>query len=128
MWPTKKKGLTIGKKKKSLTQQTLHQVRRVSTGANGVVRIVRDSYSNHKQGWWEINKQVLERDDHRCRATLVNADGTKHRCTRSKAGGYRLEVHHVKELSKGGKTIMANLITLCEACHCRRHKHMQGKH
>lgn len=114
------------KKKKSLMQSILHPTRYVKKRADGTVRIVRDSYSSHKVDWWTINKQVLERDDYRCRATLINPqDGTKRRCTRSKANGDKLEVHHVKELSKGGKTISANLITLCESCHNKRHRHLQ---
>lgn len=116
------------KKKKSVMQQLLHPIRKVTRRADGVMRIVKDSYSNGKVDWWTINKQVLERDDYRCRATLRNRDGSTKRCTNSRASGARLEVHHVKELSKGGKTIMANLITLCERCHCQRHAHMKGKH
>lgn len=121
----------IPKKKKSALQQLLHPIKRTTQRADGVVRIVKDSYSNGKQSWWTINKQILERDDYRCRAHLRNPDGTTRRCTNSKAGGFTLEVHHVKPLSKGGKTISANLITLCERCHNARHSHLQrsrGKH
>lgn len=124
MFPPKK-----GKPKKNLVQSILHPIRRVTKRADGTLRIVKDSYSNHKVDWWTINKQILERDDYRCRATLTDADGSnRRRCTHSKASGHRLEVHHVKELSKGGKTIAANLITLCERCHHARHKHLRGTH
>lgn len=114
----------IVKQVKSKVQQILHPIRRVSKRADGTLRIVRDSYHNHKQSWWDICKIVLERDDHRCRAVRVLPNGRKLRCTHSKLSEHRLEVHHVKPLSRGGKTITANLITLCERCHQQRHAHL----
>lgn len=86
---------------------------RSSTKSNGVVRIKRDSYSNASTTWYTIKAKVLERDRHKC----VQCSSTAH-----------LNTHHIRPLSKGGRTIMSNLITLCEDCHSRRHRHLhKGK-
>ena len=76
----------------------------------GVTRIVRDSYSNVETSWYEIAKKVRTRDGNQC---------TQCHCTE------HLHVHHIKPLEEGGRTVMSNLITLCENCHKRRHKHMR---
>ena len=116
------------KPKKSKISQILHPTRFVKKRVDGTLRIVRDGYSNGKQDWWTISKQVLERDGYQCRATLVDSSGSRRRCPHSRATGHRLEVHHIKELSRGGKTIKSNLITLCESCHIKRHHHLKRQH
>lgn len=55
----------------------------------------------------EVMKQVLKRDDYRCRGCGT----TRH-----------LEVHHIIFRSQGGKDEPSNLVTLCRRCHQRAHK------
>lgn len=90
---------------------------------SGVTRIVRDTYRkkpllNTKAAkddtWWAICKRVKERDQYKCVQCRTPE--------RNEKGGY-LHVHHIRELSKGGQTVMSNLISLCELCHQKRHKH-----
>lgn len=90
---------------------------------NGVSKIVRDTYRkkpllNTQQAknetWWAICKQVKTRDGFKC-VQCRKPEGNK-------AGEY-LHVHHIRELSKGGRTVMSNLISLCPTCHQKRHRH-----
>jgi 5-methylcytosine-specific restriction endonuclease McrA len=81
-----------------------------SRTSSGVVKICRDSYSNASTSWFAIIKRVKERDCGRCvqcRSSIL------------------LDVHHILPLSRGGRTVMSNLITLCDVCHRQRHKHMR---
>lgn len=52
-----------------------------------------------------LRYDVMERDEFRCRL-----------CGRSAAQGAVLEVDHIMPISKGGKTTMSNLQTLCKEC------------
>lgn len=86
----------------------------------GVGSIRRESYNtvsgfDSKGAWWEIRKKVMQRAGGRCEAYLPN--GT--RCTAA-----AVECHHIRPLSKGGTTTMANLIGICQDCHNRRHGHL----
>ena len=58
---------------------------------------------------WRLRFLTLRRDGFRCRA-----------CGRSPAteAGVKLQVDHVMPWSKGGKTGMGNLQTLCRECNC----------
>lgn len=56
--------------------------------------------------WERIKRNALDRDGWRCRDC-------------AKAG--RLEVHHVRPLREGGGNALANLRTLCVACHKAAH-------
>ncbi len=90
----------------------------VTKSASGVSKIRRASYNtvngfSKKSAWWEIRAAVWKRDqghcvDHKRRGKIVPGK----------------EVHHIIRLSAGGTTTMANLITLCEECHNRRHNHL----
>ena len=53
----------------------------------------------------KLRFEVLKRDGYRCRV-----------CGRSRSEGAQLEVDHIVPVSKGGKTIMSNLQTLCREC------------
>ena len=53
----------------------------------------------------KLRYRVLERDHFRCV-----------RCGASAADGAKLHVDHIVPVSRGGKTVMSNLQTLCEAC------------
>lgn len=97
----------------------LHKKRFVQRRADGTVRIVRDSYHSATASWWQTRATILKRDGNRCRAMiLVQGNPVRCPCTT------KLEVHHIKPLSRGGKTIPANLITLCQRCHDARHSHL----
>lgn len=50
---------------------------------------------------------VLRRDGFRCV-----------RCGRGREDGVKLHVDHIKPVSRGGKSVMDNLQTLCEDCNC----------
>lgn len=82
---------------------------------NGVTRIVRDNYT---KDWYTVVKEVLERDDYQCRH--VDAGETKHCGSKDD-----LEVHHIVPLSRGGKTVKSNLMTLCGNHHGHRHPHLK---
>lgn len=111
----------MAKPKKTKLQALLHPVRFKSQRKDGTLRLVRDGYSNSKQSWWDIRAKVLQRDGGRCTAMLETPKG-RARCPHTES----LDVHHVKELSGGGRTVMSNLITLCRTCHQRRHRHAIG--
>jgi len=57
--------------------------------------------------WDTIRQAILHRDKHRCRL-----------CGRSDR---TLHVHHLLELSRGGRTEPSNLLTLCQDCHAILH-------
>lgn len=50
---------------------------------------------------------VLRRDNFHCV-----------RCGRGKEDGVKLHVDHIVPVSRGGKSVMGNLQTLCEDCNC----------
>lgn len=82
---------------------------------SGVTRIRRDGYAtvngfSKMNSWWEISAQVRKRsrglcEDHSSRGLSVKG----------------VDVHHIRSLARGGRTVLSNLIHLCEACHQRRH-------
>lgn len=53
----------------------------------------------------KLRYKVMERDGFRCQI-----------CGATQADGYKLHVDHIYPVSKGGKTEMSNLRTLCERC------------
>ena len=46
----------------------------------------------------------------------------RHRCTVPGCRSTNLDAHHIRELSKGGKHELSNLISLCEAHHLALHE------
>ena len=82
---------------------------------NGVTKIVRATYGKPSD-WYALTKEVKKRDGHKC---LFCGKPES-----SKEGVYH-DVHHIKELSKGGTNAKANLATTCKVCHKRRHRHMR---
>lgn len=54
----------------------------------------------------KIRDLIFERDDFKCVECGDN---------------YMIGVHHIKEMSKGGSNSPSNLITLCYACHTKKH-------
>lgn len=84
---------------------------------NGTAKIVRDRYSNSTTKWWDIRKDVFERDGGKCRVLIGGRI----------CGRPGNEVHHIRALSVGGTTTKANLITICKDCHDARHSHLKGR-
>lgn len=85
------------------------------TPGRGVAKIVRDDYGSASE-WFALCKQVRKRDNYRC---------VKCNDPECPSEGLFHEVHHIRPLSKGGTTTLANLILLCKNCHKGRHKHMR---
>lgn len=78
---------------------------------NGVKKLNRPSYSTSTTNWYDIRAEVLVRDKRKC----------QHRGCEATSG---LEVHHIIPLSRGGRSVKTNLITLCEHHHETRHDHL----
>ena len=78
----------------------------------GVTRIQRDSYG---KAWFTWVAEVKDRDRYCCVA-----------CGKpeNKKESLYHDVHHIRELSKGGRTCMSNLMTICKVCHAKRHNHL----
>lgn len=62
-------------------------------------------YNERKKMTQKLRYEIIMRDGKRCVL-----------CGRSVEDGVKLEVDHIKPISKGGKTIKSNLRTLCEDC------------
>lgn len=77
-------------------------------GTGTVSRIQRHEYDD--VDWRKLAAAVKARDGNKCRI-----------CRSTK----QLQVHHILPLSRGGTNSQLNLITLCHACHEKRHKHMR---
>lgn len=69
-----------------------------------------------------IQYQEPTRLDENLRIACLMRDG--YRCRRCGARNCRLQAHHIVYREQGGKDTLANLLTLCEACHVLLH---QGK-
>lgn len=59
--------------------------------------------------------EVLRRDGFKCV-----------KCGRSAKDGVRLHVDHIVPVSRGGKSVMNNLQTLCEDCNCGERQQILG--
>jgi hypothetical protein len=57
-----------------------------------------------------MRENILERDDHQCKYCEVGLPVAT------------LEVHHIIPVSKGGRHVPDNLVTLCERCHKALHR------
>lgn len=58
------------------------------------------------------------KSDQCARKRLIKSRG--HKCEKCGFPGY-IELHHILEVSKGGKNNDDNLILLCEKCHAEAH-------
>lgn len=85
--------------------KTVAKVRRTKVQAYGT-----------KDQWSIMSAACIKRDGHRCTS-----------CGRSSTPGNYLNAHHIVPISRGGKTIMYNLRTLCVSCHSKQpfHQHMR---
>lgn len=79
-----------------------------------VSKIRRTRLEAYTEGWSAISKRVMARDGRKCK----------------KCGSVvGLQVHHIIPISRGGRTIDLNLITLCRVCHAKEpfHKHLRHR-
>lgn len=74
---------------------------------SGISKIKRDTYGLN---WYSKVAEIQKRDGNKC----LDCGSREH-----------LHTHHIKSLNRGGLTINSNLMSLCEACHSRRHVHMR---
>lgn len=66
-----------------------------------------------RSDWTSISRTVKHRDNHCCRL-----------CGSTQF----LQVDHIIPVSKGGKTVVSNLWTLCDICHSKRPGHKTARH
>lgn len=69
--------------------------------------------AEEERAWQEVRRIVLEREDWKCSE-----------CAPKPPDG-QLHVHHLIPRAAGGADSPSNCITLCEACHSRRHLNLQ---
>lgn len=87
---------------KKFKAKTVSKVRRTSVQAYGT-----------RSDWDKIKAAVKQRDGHKCRLCPATT---------------YLQVDHIIPISKGGRTVMYNLWTLCADCHAKRPGHKAAKH
>lgn len=68
-----------------------------------------------------LRRKVLRRDEYKC----TNC-GWEHKLW-NRSDPRHLELHHIKQHSKGGKNVEENLSTLCTVCHDEVHRIKSGK-
>jgi len=74
-------------------------------------RTQKQAYGTLKE-WSVITAAVKRRDNHRCR----KCNSTSY-----------LQVDHIVPVSRGGRSVMSNLWTLCDYCHSKRPGHKNAK-
>lgn len=74
-------------------------------------RTKQEAYGTRSQ-WAAISTAVKKRDNHKCRLCPSTS---------------YLQVDHIIPVSKGGRTVMQNLWTLCDLCHAKRPGHKLAK-
>jgi len=79
-----------------------------------VSRIRRRSYG---EDWRELSRKIKKRDNYTCQKCGIHMSDLKET--------ERLEVHHIRSLSRGGTNSPVNLHTLCSTCHAKEHKHLR---
>jgi len=72
------------------------------------------SKSNYPSNWANLSNRTKKRDNWTCQK--CGDQGGPH-------GNARLEAHHMKPKSRGGKDELNNLITVCNSCHEDEHGH-----
>ncbi len=81
----------------------------------GKTQIVRASYSSKTTSWWQLEKEVKQRDGYCCVQCHISEADSQAKY------GKMLQVHHRIPLSRGGLTRKYNLVTLCIKCHEAKH-------
>ena len=65
------------------------------------------------------DRRMANDEEHAMRYDVLRRDGFKCvKCGRGREDGVKLHVDHIKPVSRGGKSVMSNLQTLCEDCNC----------
>ena len=77
----------------------------------------RGDYAGGGDAWRTLSRSIKDRDGQKCRFCGK---------TRKETKDGRLEVHHIRALSKGGTDAASNLVTICSECHAKQpgHGHM----
>ena len=88
---------------------------RIKTNGYGVAKIKRATYNSNTgfsktSDWWSLRAEVWKRDGGHCVP-----------CGKAGKRVKGKDVHHIIPLGRGGTTTKANLITVCEDCHDKRH-------
>lgn len=80
-----------------------------------VAKVRRTRQEAYTDNWAEISAVVIKRDGGRCT-----------RCGSPSTPNNRLRAHHIIPVSRGGRTSMLNLKTLCSNCHSKEpgHQHL----
>jgi 5-methylcytosine-specific restriction enzyme A len=84
------------------------------------------SKSQPKPGSRVTTTTTYQRDANVVNYTLKRADGVCELCEqpapfKKKNGDHYLEVHHIEQLSNGGKDTIENTVALCPNCHRKMH-------
>ena len=69
-------------------------------------------FPKYPNNWQELRELTLKRDGYKCRQCGATSN---------------LEVCHIISLSRGGSSILDNLITKCHQCHAKDYKHEHHK-
>lgn len=94
-------------------KREIRRVEKILPNLNWI--IVKNSIKKDYQGpkdleWLNLQRQVFERDNFRCR-----------HC-KGKSKNYELHAHHVIHREHGGEDNIENIITLCKTCHVEYHR------
>ena len=93
-------------------------MRQRRAGPKPVAKIRRPAVVAYTTNWEAISKHVATLNNNRCTkcGTLGSVDN-------------KLRCHHIIPVSKGGKTILWNLTTVCDNCHEKQpgHSHLRHK-
>lgn len=89
--------------------------------AFGIEIIVNLLFSGKKKSRYQSRKRANDREHakvtQKMRYDVLHRDGFRCvKCGRSKEDGVKLHIDHIKPISRGGKSKMSNLQTLCEDC------------
>lgn len=76
------------------------------------IRRTKEQAYGTRTSWAAMRRAVLQRDNYKCR-----------QCNRKEF----LQVDHIIQVSKGGRTILPNLWTLCDTCHAKRPGHRKAR-
>lgn len=85
---------------------------RVGRGRPKLVSKVRRTFEQaYTSDWSAISAGVIKRD------------GCCRKCGATSTPGNKLRAHHIIPVSKGGRTVPYNLMTLCDRCHAKQPGH-----
>lgn len=78
--------------------------------------VSKSKFDNYPSNWKDISKQVRKRDNccFRCKKTFKQL----------RSLGLQIHSHHIFSAKTGNHT-KRNLVSICETCHRKEHKHMR---